>query len=421
MALLGMVPWASACDHSLEVPPPCNPLLDPSCLAQNRALGACFHHRFSQPLDQFIATTCPSGLDYSKEGLTLTLKERFDNPSLTSSFYILHGKVEAEISASKGRGVISSFYLHSDDLDEIDIAEIFGGDPFEFQSNFFVKGNTTTYDRGGYHTMTISPIGNYHKYAVEWTPEKVEWYLNGARVRVLKRDDPQGMPSSPMRLTFSLWAGGDPSNKEGTILWAGGSTNYAELPFQMHVRHVSVCDYSLGKEYVYGNRMGEWITVETPNDEGNERESRREDLAHKGLAKGAGGDSSKERLKPPLERVSGEFSGEKPRKSIPATSLGASLAPVSSSSAISTPTRLSKPAKGKKWLFSRLFQKSRTAEEDKNVPEVNHQLEPLPRLPTGLTLEASSVRGPGKAVVAAMRHVISHVTSWRISSSGICT
>lgn len=257
-ALLGL---ASACNHTLEIPPPCNPLLEPSCFARNPALSGCLHHRFSAPLDRFTATTCPSGLSYTEEGLTLTLRERFDNPSLTSAFYILHGKVEAEVCAAKGRGVISSFYLHSDDLDEIDIAEIFGGDPFEFQSNYFVKGNTTTYDRGGYHPMGVSPVGNFHTYAVEWTPEHVVWYLNGQERRVIRRDNPQGMPSSPMRLTFSLWAGGDPSNKEGTIQWAGGPTDYAQLPFEMHVRSVRVCDYSLGTEYLYGNRAGEWVAV----------------------------------------------------------------------------------------------------------------------------------------------------------------
>ena len=48
----------------------------------------------------------------------------------------MYGKVEAEIKGAAGKGIISSFYLQSDDLDEIDVVEIFGSDPYEFQTNF---------------------------------------------------------------------------------------------------------------------------------------------------------------------------------------------------------------------------------------------------------------------------------------------
>ena len=48
----------------------------------------------------------------------------------------MYGKVEAEIKGAAGKGIISSFYLQSDDLDEIDVVEIFGSDPMNFKPIF---------------------------------------------------------------------------------------------------------------------------------------------------------------------------------------------------------------------------------------------------------------------------------------------
>lgn len=247
-----------------DLPPPCNPNNDDTCLARNTALGKELFETFDTISPYFHSSTCPLSIQYSEEeNLKLTINKRFDNPSLMSKFYILYGKVEADILASDGQGIISSIYLQSDDLDEIDIAEIFGGRPQEFQSNYFVKGNTTTYDRGGYHPMNTPPMSEYHRYGVEWTPNEIVWKLDGETVRVLTSDSPQGFPTSPMFLKFSLWAGGDPDNEIGTIGWAGGESDYDNVPYSMFVKKVHIIDYSTGSEYCYGHsaKLGQWIDL----------------------------------------------------------------------------------------------------------------------------------------------------------------
>ena len=183
------------------------------------------------------------GINFSSKGLQMTIKKPFDNPSLVSTEYIMYGKVEAEIKGSHGSGLVSSFYLQSKDLDEIDIAEILGSDPYRYQTNFFIKGNTTTYDRGDFHNLPIHlSHDQFYKYGCEWTFEKIVWFLNDVPVRELIRGNKHGMPTSPMRVIFSLWAGEDTQNKD-TIAWSGGLTDYSRGPFTMTVRNLRVENY----------------------------------------------------------------------------------------------------------------------------------------------------------------------------------
>lgn len=251
------------CNFLDEVPPPCNPRTNSSCLAQNKALATESAISLRTPVPEFQAATCPGNIQYTEDGAQLTMNERFDNPSLVSDFYIMYGRVEARLRAAPGVGIISSFYLQSDDLDEIDIAEIFGGNIYEYQTNYFFKGNTTTYDRGGYHPVPYSPMEDYLTYGVEWTTEKITWTINGNPIRVVKKEETSQYPTSPMVVKFSIWAGGDKDNSIGTIQWAGGETLYDGLPYTMSLLDVFVEDYSKGEYYYYGNAADGWVDVTT--------------------------------------------------------------------------------------------------------------------------------------------------------------
>lgn len=238
---------------ALALEPLCNPLKDPGCIARNSALGADVFATFSHVSPEFEATMQSPNVQFDAQGAHLSINQRFDNPQVFSSKYILYGKVEAEVQAALGRSVISSMYMQSDDLDEIDIGEYFGGNGHVFQTNYFVKGNVSNYERDTYHYLHPPVTQNYHRFGLEWTPQSMTWSVDGAIVRLVTQDSPHGFPQSPMRLIFSLWAGGDPSNDKGTIDWAGGPADYSQLPYTMHVRNVHLVDYSLGNEYVYGS------------------------------------------------------------------------------------------------------------------------------------------------------------------------
>ena len=183
----------------------------------------------------------------------------------------MFGKVEVELKAANGTGIVSSVVLLSDDKDEIDI-ELLGGDKTQFQTNYFSKGNTATYNRGQFEGV-YAPQDVFHNYTVDWAVDKLTWYLDGSPVRVLENTTSQGYPQTPMVLKMGIWAGGDPSNAPGTIEWAGGLTDYNDAPFTMYVRRVIVTDYSTGKQYSYSNKSGSWESIVAEDGEINGRYS----------------------------------------------------------------------------------------------------------------------------------------------------
>lgn len=243
---------------------PCNPRLNHTCFSRNPALPGTFDHDFHTQPHQFYASSCAQNLELSQEGLSLSMFKRFDNPLITSTFYIFYGKVLADIRAAPGQGIVSLMYLQSDDLDEID-TEIFGGNHHNYQTNYFIKGNTSTYDRGGYHPINRSPMEGFSRYEMEWLPNKMTWTKDGVVIRELSRDHSQGIPLSPMFVKFSVWAGGDHDNAIGTIHWAGGQTDYSKLPATMVVKNVHVENYLNGTEYSYGYKNGRWRSVTAKN------------------------------------------------------------------------------------------------------------------------------------------------------------
>lgn len=248
----------------------CNPLSSSNC-PSDKALATDLSEDFSSNSTQFEVTSAESGVSFGDDGLTLTIAKRLDNPAVKSKFYIMFGRVEVHMKAANGTGIVSDFYLQSDDLDEIDI-EFLGGDDTQFQSNYFSKGDTTTYDRGEYHTVLgDSPQTGFHNYTIDWTEEECVWYLDGDAVRTLKNSSSEGYPQTPMYLMTGAWAGGDSSNAAGTIEWAGGKTDYSEAPFSMTIKKLIVSDYSTGKEYSYGDQSGDWTSIKAKDGEINGR------------------------------------------------------------------------------------------------------------------------------------------------------
>ncbi|KAJ5669472.1 hypothetical protein N7462_010542, partial [Penicillium macrosclerotiorum] len=197
----------------------------------------------------------------STNGATFTISKQGDGPLIQSNWYIMFGRVEYTIKAARGTGIVSSAVLQSDDLDEIDW-EWLGGNNAQVQTNYFGKGDTSTYDRGAYHDNTGNH-DNFHTYSVDWTSSQVVWAIDGTTVRVLTPStaDTNQYPQTPMMIKVGVWAGGDPSNAQGVIDWAGGETDYSDGPFHMYLKSMTVTDYSTGTSYSYGDQSGTWESI----------------------------------------------------------------------------------------------------------------------------------------------------------------
>lgn len=162
---------------------------------------------------------------------------------------------------------MSSIVLESDDLDEIDW-EWIGGSADQVQTNYFGKGNTSSYDREIWVAASATET-TLHNYTVNWQCDKTEWYVDGALVRTLNYADAVGgsnYPQTPMRLKIGIWAGGDTTlNSEGTVTWAGGATDYSQGPFSMDLQRVEITNANPGSSYSYGDQTGSYTSVKIAN------------------------------------------------------------------------------------------------------------------------------------------------------------
>jgi len=190
--------------------------------------------------------------------------------TISASKYIMFGKVTVTTRAAAGQGIVSSFILESDDLDEIDW-EWLGSTDTSVESNFFGKGNTTSYDRAIYHPVT-DPIGTWHTYTIDWTSAAIKWYIDGNLVRTLNYGDALALggknyPQTPMKVKLGNWVGcasaaaaSNPAT-EGTCSWAGGPANFAQAPFTMLVKSVTIQDYTCATTYTYSDNSGSYQSI----------------------------------------------------------------------------------------------------------------------------------------------------------------
>jgi len=245
----------------------CNPLNSTNC-PDDLALGiANYSIDFTtETMSSRVWNVTNGVVNYGPNGAEFTINQRFESPTVQTNFYIFFGQVEVIMQAATGQGIISSMVLESNDLDEVDW-EFMGGNDSYVETNYFGKGNTTSYTRAIYYPVQ-TPQQTFHNYTVDWSSEKLDWYVDGTIVRTLMYGDANGghdFPQTPMNLRLGIWAGGDPSAPNGTIEWAGGVTNYDNTPYTMTVKSVRVSDASRGTAYRYGDESGSWQSIQILN------------------------------------------------------------------------------------------------------------------------------------------------------------
>ncbi|KAL4778004.1 concanavalin A-like lectin/glucanase domain-containing protein [Aspergillus varians] len=260
IGLLSCLPFAAAQTYT-----DCNPL-EQTC-PSNPALATSTTFDFTNGAsDEFTEVMSPT---YGSDGAVFTVAKHGDAPMIQSNWYIMFGHVEFVIKAAPGVGIVSSAVLQSDDLDEIDW-EWLGGNNEHVQTNYFGKGNTETYNRAATHD-NAGNHDDFHTFTIDWTSTHVVWQVDGNTVRVLTPESAETnqYPQTPMMVRVGVWAGGDPSNPQGTIDWSGGQTDFNDGPFSMYLKSLKVTDYSTGKSYSYGDNSGSWQSIVAEDGEVN--------------------------------------------------------------------------------------------------------------------------------------------------------
>lgn len=215
---------------------------------------------------------------YTADGAKLSLKTDKEGPNLRSNDYIFFGHVDVTMRAAPGSGIVSGMVLQSDDLDEIDF-EWIGKDNGHVQSNWFHlgAGPDEKYDRG--QTDAVSDVtGSFHTYSFDWTPERMQWLVDGKAVRTVTVADAKGkFPTSPCYLRVGVYGAGNPNADKGVREWAG-DVDMSKAPFDLYIKSVKVIDYAGGstaatkdvKEYSYGDNSGKAESIQFhPEGSGN--------------------------------------------------------------------------------------------------------------------------------------------------------
>ncbi|KAG7131046.1 glycosidase crf1 like protein [Verticillium longisporum] len=236
--------------------------------------------------EDYLYTLPGTKVTYDKEkGAVFSIQKETDAPTKASHKFIFFGELECTVQAANMQGIVTSIVLQSKDLDEIDW-EWTGGDNANVQTNYFSKGDTTTYDRGGKHAVA-NPLNQFHKYGIVWNQNKIDWTIDGAVVRTLNAADVgDKYPQTPMQIKIGTWPAGNKNTPKGTVEWAGGYSDYEKAPFIGYYQNCKIVDYAGGndaasgtpnaKEYVYGDKSGKWQSIKIVTGDGSDDDEKDE-------------------------------------------------------------------------------------------------------------------------------------------------
>lgn len=136
-------------------------------------------------------------------------REMYYGSELCTREYFGYGLYEVVMRAAPGSGIVSSFFTLMETSrpgNEIDI-EFAGKDPQEVIFNVWDKKGRERPER---FRLPFNAAEEYHSYAIEWTPGKIRWYVDGKKKRTVRGQ----IPKRPHRIFMNVWVTGN----EG---WAG--------------------------------------------------------------------------------------------------------------------------------------------------------------------------------------------------------
>ena len=132
--------------------------------------------------------------------------------AISSRASFLFGRFEATLQATNVSGLVTGFFLHRDSpRQEIDV-EITGNRPDRLLVNVFynpgprVRSSTTA--TGG--RPSAIPLGfdaskASHRFAIEWDPCEIRWFVDGELVHRRAAWNPTPIPHLPMTLHVNTW------------------------------------------------------------------------------------------------------------------------------------------------------------------------------------------------------------------------
>ena len=158
-------------------------------------------------------------------------------------FEVAYGRLEARIEVPRGSGLWPAFWMLGTDLDrvgwpqagEIDVMEHVGREPNEVFGTLHGPGYSGAQSYGSTYDLGRPVADDFHVFAIEWRPDHVAWFVDGARYFQASPGDAflEGKPwvfNHPFFLLLNLAVGG---NLAGPV---GGETVFPQRLLVDYVR-----------------------------------------------------------------------------------------------------------------------------------------------------------------------------------------
>ncbi len=163
--------------------------------------------------------------------------------SIASCKMYQFGRFEIEMKPAKIAGVITGFFLHRiNPWQEIDF-EFLGQNTTKMLTNvYFNPGDPGSKLHFGYRgtpvvlDLNFDAAHDFHRYAIEWSPHEVRWFVDERLVHVRGYWEPTPVPNLPMHLMLNVW----PSRSDELV----GTLCGEKLPIDCDVKSVEISSWS---------------------------------------------------------------------------------------------------------------------------------------------------------------------------------
>ena len=172
----------------------------------------------------------PDGADYEDvSGIVTTGSDRDDGPI---GFSFEYGYVEARMRVPSGTGLWPALWMlpiTHESRPEIDIMEVLGHAPNTVEMHMHVLDSSGERVSVGSEWTGPDLSAGWHTYAVDWSPDRVIWYVDGEER--WRTSDPELVPAEPLYLIANLAVGGE---------WPGSPNPDTEFPAVFEIDYVRV-------------------------------------------------------------------------------------------------------------------------------------------------------------------------------------
>ncbi|MEX2111196.1 MAG: family 16 glycosylhydrolase [Gemmatimonadaceae bacterium] len=162
-----------------------------------------------RPSNFFAGDGNPAQIHLRKEDCGV---RSYTSGALSSRMSFFYGRFEAALKPSRVPGVVTGLFLHRNSpRQEIDI-EFVGSRPRQMLTNVYYNPGSegARFDYGYRGSPILVDLGfdasaDFHEYAIEWSPNSMQWYVDGRLVHQRANWEPTPIPHLPMRFHLNLW------------------------------------------------------------------------------------------------------------------------------------------------------------------------------------------------------------------------